>query len=69
MDLTIANMADNPSEHSPSEWEKLALKLEKDRFWDSAMRAWRKAMSASAGHNRRDHYEARAKELELKHGR
>lgn len=57
--MTIST-TDSPTEHSPSEWEDHARELEKRGLWGPAMTAWRKAMSASAGHGRRARYETEA---------
>lgn len=67
--LTSANLTDPAVMHPPGAWEDLAIELEKRNQWSQAMRAWEKAMSASAGHNRRARYDERAKQAERKsHG-
>jgi hypothetical protein len=66
MSLTIANLKEPAINYAPGTWEDLALSLERQRMWDSAMVAWRKAMTASAGHERRARYEKRAIECETR---
>lgn len=57
--LSINNLNDSAYSYPPSAWEDLAYDLEKKREWSSAMRAWRKAMAATAGHERRERYMSR----------
>jgi hypothetical protein len=66
MKLSIKNLAEPAVTYPPGAWEQLAYELERQRMWDSAMQAWRKAMGASSGHLRRAHYEERAKACETR---
>lgn len=66
MKLTSKNLGDPAVSHPPSSWEDLAVKLEGVRDWPAAMKAWNKAMSASAGHARRARYDEKAKQAERK---